>query len=147
MRWVIFLALPLMVAAQTTRICAGCHPKIARTYALTGMARSFYRPQPLTTGSPFYHQLSNTWYSMVSRDGTLYQRRWRIGPDGKEINVQESSVDHVMGSGNHVRTAQTKGARPADVRAAIVNPARLSPARQMEVCMQCHLETTSLQLA
>jgi Flp pilus assembly protein TadD len=27
-----------------------------------------------------------------------------------------------------------------------VNPARLSPERQMEVCMQCHLETTSLPL-
>ncbi len=29
------------------------------------------------------------------------------------------------------------------IRAAIVNPARLSADRQMEVCMQCHLETTS----
>jgi Flp pilus assembly protein TadD len=32
------------------------------------------------------------------------------------------------------------------VRGAIVNPARLSHDRQMEVCMQCHLETTSLRL-
>jgi tetratricopeptide (TPR) repeat protein len=32
------------------------------------------------------------------------------------------------------------------VRSAIVNPARLSHDRQMEVCMQCHLETTSLRL-
>src|SRR5580693_409592 len=36
--------------------------------------------------------------------------------------------------GEHVRTAG---------RAAIVNPARLSPERRMEVCMECHLETTS----
>ncbi len=28
-------------------------------------------------------------------------------------------------------------------RAAMVNPAKLSPARRMEVCAQCHLETTS----
>jgi predicted CXXCH cytochrome family protein len=36
---------------------------------------------------------------------------------------------------------------PADrVRSSIINPARLSPDRQMEVCMQCHLETTSLKL-
>ncbi len=28
-------------------------------------------------------------------------------------------------------------------RGAIVNPAKLSPERRMEVCMQCHLETTS----
>ncbi|HKQ74432.1 MAG TPA: tetratricopeptide repeat protein [Blastocatellia bacterium] len=32
------------------------------------------------------------------------------------------------------------------VRGAIVNPARLSHERRMEVCMQCHLETTSLRL-
>ena len=39
------------------------------------------------------------------------------------------------GSGaEHVRTAG---------RASIVNPAKLSPERRMEVCMQCHLETTS----
>jgi tetratricopeptide (TPR) repeat protein len=43
----------------------------------------------------------------------------------------------------HVHTAQTPGAKPADIRAAIVNPARLNPKRQMEACMQCHLEPTS----
>jgi Flp pilus assembly protein TadD len=48
--------------------------------------------------------------------------------------------------GNHVRAAGTAGATAATIRAAIVNPARLSPERQLEVCMQCHLETTSLQL-
>ena len=31
-------------------------------------------------------------------------------------------------------------------RGAIVNPARLSPKRQFEVCLQCHLETTSFPL-
>lgn len=31
-------------------------------------------------------------------------------------------------------------------RGAIVNPARLSPARQLETCLQCHLETTSFPL-
>jgi predicted CXXCH cytochrome family protein len=36
--------------------------------------------------------------------------------------------------GEHVRTAG---------RGAIVNPAKLSADRRMEVCMQCHLETTS----
>lgn len=45
--------------------------------------------------------------------------------------------------GRHVRTAATAGATAADIRASIVNPARLSATRQMEVCMQCHLETSS----
>ena len=32
------------------------------------------------------------------------------------------------------------------VRAAIVNPAKLDPVRKMEVCLQCHLETTNAPL-
>jgi len=43
--------------------------------------------------------------------------------------------------GNHIRATTRETARRT-----IVNPARLSPERQMEVCMQCHLETTSLPL-
>ncbi len=227
-----------------SHLCAACHTKIAQTYALTGMGRSFYRPNTKTTpedysrGNPFYHQLSGTWYAMEKRENATYQRRWRLGYDGKEIDVQESRVDYVMGSGNHARTylhrtergtlvelplawyaengggwamgpghdrgyalpprtiayecmfchnaypripagheesgaeplyagslpegidcqrchgpggnhvrvAQTAGASAEAVRGAIVNPARLSGARQMEVCMQCHLQTTSQPL-
>jgi predicted CXXCH cytochrome family protein len=43
----------------------------------------------------------------------------------------------------HVETARTSGSGAVTIRAAIVNPARLAPDRQMEVCAQCHLETTS----
>ena len=46
----------------------------------------------------------------------------------------------------HVRLARDRAARREDIRAAIVNPARLTPERRMEVCMQCHLETTSFSL-
>ena len=46
----------------------------------------------------------------------------------------------------HVQTARTRGVKLQDVRAAIVNPARLSKRQQMEVCLQCHLETTSTRL-
>jgi Flp pilus assembly protein TadD len=249
------LALLLVTApflcAQTTpantyvdsKICGTCHVKIAETYARTGMARSFYRPeaaQPAEDfgrGNPFFHERSATWYRMDRRDGAVYQRRWRIGPDGKEIDVQESRVDYVLGSGNHARTylhrtergslvelplswypegggqwamgpgqdrayslppravayecmfchnaypkippgnaeagaeplyagalpegidcqrchgpganharAAQRGAAVAEIRGAIVNPARLTPERQMDVCMQCHLETTSQPL-
>lgn len=48
--------------------------------------------------------------------------------------------------GRHVQMAERSGAKPEDIRSAIVNPARLSAERQMEVCMQCHLETTSARL-
>jgi hypothetical protein len=40
--------------------------------------------------------------------------------------------------------AARQGKPAAAIRAAIVNPARLAPDRQLEVCLQCHLETTSL---
>ena len=43
----------------------------------------------------------------------------------------------------HVRLARAMSAGLDTVRAAIVNPARLPPDRQMEVCMQCHLEPNS----
>jgi len=47
--------------------------------------------------------------------------------------------------GSHVRLAQGGGARVKAISQTIVNPARLAPGRQIEVCMQCHLETDSMQ--
>jgi predicted CXXCH cytochrome family protein len=44
----------------------------------------------------------------------------------------------------HIEAVQA-GKREA-IRGAIVNPARLSSERQLEICMQCHLETTSRRL-
>jgi predicted CXXCH cytochrome family protein len=46
---------------------------------------------------------------------------------------------------SHVAAAR-EGKSPAAVRSSIVNPARLAPERQTEVCLQCHLETTTLRL-
>ncbi len=46
----------------------------------------------------------------------------------------------------HVAEARTPGAAAEAIRASVVNPGRMSPKRQMEVCMQCHLETTSAGL-
>ena len=46
----------------------------------------------------------------------------------------------------HVRAAQSTGTSIQEIRALILNPVLLSKARQMEVCEQCHLETTSRSL-
>jgi Flp pilus assembly protein TadD len=43
----------------------------------------------------------------------------------------------------HVRAAQTPGASLQQISSFILNPKHLSNDRQMEVCEQCHLETTS----
>ena len=52
---------------------------------------------------------------------------------------------HGPGS-EHVALLKSGHAKPEDVRRAIVNPAKLDRDRQLEVCMQCHLETSSRPL-
>ena len=73
--------------------------------------------------------------------GTLYPVRL---PEG--IDCQRC---HGPG-GKHVEAARLasfdRGSARQRVRAAILNPARLTPERRMEVCMQCHLEATSSPL-
>jgi tetratricopeptide (TPR) repeat protein len=233
----VFIAACFIGGAMLRGQCATCHPTIAASFAKTGMARSFYKPafiEPVR----FYHKPSDTWYAILERGGSYYQRRWRVGYSGNDTEVQESRIDYVMGSGNHVRTylhrtdrgalielplawysenggqwamnpghdrdyalppravayecmfchnaypkipsghdepgseplfegllpegigcerchgdgtnhmrvARTAGAKGEDIRKAIVNPATLAKDRQIDVCMQCHLETTSLQL-
>ena len=46
----------------------------------------------------------------------------------------------------HIEAAGSGHASPESIRAAIVNPAKLNRDRQLEVCMQCHLETTHFSL-
>ena len=46
----------------------------------------------------------------------------------------------------HAELAGAGKATTEAIRKAIVNPARLSPERREEVCIQCHLETTSFPL-
>jgi predicted CXXCH cytochrome family protein len=226
-------------------LCAQCHPKVWETYRRTGMARSFYRPTAETTAGndtktiTFNHKASESYFTMLERDGRFYQGRYQIGFDGKETNIIEKQIDYIVGSGNHVRTylhrtsrdtlvelplawyaekggswamnagydrpdhagfsrqvsygcifchngiagipsgssepgaepvfpgklsegidcqrchgpgslhvttAQTPGANLNNIRKTITNPARLNAERQLELCMQCHLETTSLRL-
>lgn len=211
------------------KLCENCHREIAQNYARTGMGRSFSEALGVNQGQgeiqDYYHALSDSHYAMTKRDGKLYQRRWQLDRAGTPINVEEVSVDYVLGSGNHARSylhrteqgmlielplgwyspnggewamapgsdtshPQTRrfvsykcmfchngypripsgneapGSEPVFLdlpngidcqrchgpgaehvrtsgRAKMVNPANLDSARRMEVCMQCHLETTS----
>jgi predicted CXXCH cytochrome family protein len=258
--WALSLAIGVLLAGQAyaqpaasnnssnnyvdPALCAHCHAQIASNYRKTGMGRSFYGVAgvpagELTTAKPFYHAASDNYFAMVARAGKYYQRRWQIGFDGKESNIEEKQVDFAMGSGNHSRTflhltgrntleqlplgwyaekggywgmnpgydkpdfpgatrlagyqcmfchnaypgipnghreegaeaqyvaplpqgidcqrchgpgqrhiaaVSRLGATPEAIRAAIVNPKRLSPERELEVCLQCHLETSSQPL-
>jgi predicted CXXCH cytochrome family protein len=46
----------------------------------------------------------------------------------------------------HIQAASKPGPKREDVRAAIVNPSKLSPDREAEVCFQCHQQTTGFSL-
>lgn len=242
-RWAMVLAFAARATAASSGmdVCAPCHRQIYETYRQTAMAHSLYQPRPENTiedyrvNNRYYHKASDTYFTMLERDGKYYQRRSQIGFQGKESNVDEQQIDFVMGSGNHARSylhrtargalvelplawysekggywamspgydrpdqpgsgrkaayecmfchnaypeiptghadqraepvysalpegidcarchgpgdghvaqAKSTGATLDAIRKSIVNPARLDPARQMEVCMQCHLETTS----
>ena len=70
------------------------------------------------------------------------------GSDPRYPNKLPEGIDcqRCHGPGQaHVEAVQ-KGKPVAAVRAAIVNPKRLNGDREMEVCLQCHLETTSFEL-
>ncbi len=226
-------------------VCNGCHRAIWETYRRTGMARSFYRPSAAITvedynnKNTFYHRASDSYFSMLQRDGKFYQRRYQVDFAGRQVNVMEKQVDFILGSGNHARAylhrttrntlvemplawyaekggywamnpgydrpdndgfrrpisyacmfchngyppipagheqpfaepvylsslpegidcqrchgpgdkhaqlASTTGVSLDIVRKAIINPARLTPRRQIEACMVCHLESTSFPL-
>jgi predicted CXXCH cytochrome family protein len=234
----------LPAQSESSRVCAGCHRNVWETYRRTGMGRSFYRPSPeravedFANRNTYYHEPSDSYFTMLRREGKYYQQRYQIDSSGKQVNLMEKQVDYIMGSGNHsraylhrtagntlvelplawyaekggywamnpgydrpdhdgfrrpitydcmfchnaypeipaghdqpfaepvyagalpegidcqrchgpgndhVRAAGT-GQGAAEIRRSIVNPARLSVERQMEVCMACHLETTSFPL-
>jgi predicted CXXCH cytochrome family protein len=205
--------------------CAVCHREIAEKFQRTGMARSFGRPS-LDRDVTYYHQASDSYFSMLRRGGKIFQRRYQLDARGRQVNVMEKQVDYVMGSGNHSRAYLHRNAdgtlielplawyaekggywamnpgydrpdhdgfrRPITYdcmfchnaypripakpdqpvyegelpqgidcqrchgpgaqhaqsagRVAIANPARWSADRQLELCMVCHLETTSFPL-
>ena len=90
------LALPLLAAAAHAQVtaCAGCHAEKAASFAKTGMARSFSRMRLETLpDKPYYHQPSDSYFLTVERGGQYFQRRWQLGHDGREANVEEKPID------------------------------------------------------
>jgi predicted CXXCH cytochrome family protein len=92
------------------KACASCHAGIAQAFRQTGMGRSFFRPQPANTiedydkENHYFHAASDTHYVMLRREGKYYQRRYQVGFDGREVNVDEKEIAFVLGSGDLART-------------------------------------------
>ena len=64
------------------------------------MGRSLYRATPESMAEPikssrvFFHQPSHSYLDMLQRDGGFYQRRWQVGFDGRDTNVDEKRIDY-----------------------------------------------------
>ncbi len=89
--------------------CALCHTNISETYRDKGMARAFRRPKPENdienfAAPPFVHAPSGQTFRIARRGDRLVFWRWQTGPDGQPVNVFESGVDWILGSGDHART-------------------------------------------
>ncbi len=88
-----------------SQLCARCHADVVRTFAQTGMARSFRSAAAISTpdelnGSTFFHEASREWFRMERHDRLPYVRRWQTASDGSETNVLEERVDYVIGAGD-----------------------------------------------
>ena len=98
-----------------------------------------------------YGQRALTYDCIFCHNGyeTIPATHTRLGEEPVYTGELPEGVDcqRCHGPGrNHIQAAGKPGADPQDIRAAIVNPAKLSPEREAEVCLQCHLQTTEFSL-
>ena len=70
------------------------------------------------------------------------------GRDPLFAHAVPSGIDcqRCHGPGRAHVEAVARGASPEQIRGAMFNPSEAEPARQLEVCLQCHLESTSRRL-
>jgi len=88
--------------------CAECHADIFHTTQATGMAQSFFAPDPShmieSFPAEFSHSLSGQHFEMVQRDGRYVFRRFERDAQGQPIHIFEQRVDWILGSGHKSRT-------------------------------------------
>jgi Flp pilus assembly protein TadD len=89
--------------------CALCHRGLAESYREKGMARAFRRPRPESdiesfAAPPLLHSLSGQSFQITRRGERLVFRRWQTDAAGAPVNVFETPVDWILGSGDHART-------------------------------------------
>lgn len=122
---------------------------------LTQLPVSWYTQEKQWGMSPGYNRRKHDDFSRVVERGCLFcHSAYPVnGKDGfavpstfKAPLPQGIDCQRCHGPGSlHIALAGD-GADSSAIRASIVNPKKLSPGLQMDVCMQCHLETTSAKL-
>jgi len=143
----------------THTIGSGQH---ARTYLhldeageLIELPLTWYTQERRWAMSPGYDRPDNARFTRVADAGCLFchtaspaaKVRYGIRQSWTK-SLPETGIDctRCHGSGDsHIELA-SQGASGAQLRQAIVNPARLPQAASMDVCLQCHLQSTSAEL-
>ena len=95
--------------------------------------------------SPGYDLAAPDDFTRTVDDSCLFCHNGYPRADGTLRDGIDCQRCHGPGSEHVALAANSTSSREA-VRAAVVNPARLTPDLQMDICMQCHLETTSAAL-
>jgi tetratricopeptide (TPR) repeat protein len=124
----------------------------ARTYLhrseaaeFTELPLTWYSQEKRWAMSPGFDNASPPDFTRIVDDRCLFCHNGYPDANGKLAEGIDCQRCHGPGS-RHIALASTGSARRTDILAAIVNPGKLSPDRQLDVCMQCHLETTSREL-
>lgn len=95
--------------------CAVCHEKIYRSFAETGMGRSFYRPSPYNLVEDFsepieiFDKRTGFHYEVARVDSNLFQVEYRVNEQGERIHELKRKVDYIVGSGRGTRSYITEG--------------------------------------
>ncbi len=112
---------------------------------LTQLPVTWYTQEGRWGMSPGYDNAAPPDFTRIADESCLFCHNAYPAADGTLAGGIDCQRCHGPGS-RHVELAGDGKTATGEVRSAIVNPARLAPERQMDVCMQCHLETTSAEL-
>lgn len=133
----------------THTIGSGNH---ARTYLhrtatgeLIQLPLTWYTQEQSWGMSPGYDHATPPDFTRLIDDSCLFCHNSYPSSSGDLAQGIDCQRCHGPGS-LHVQIASSGGRDSSSIRAAVVNPKRLTPELQMDICMQCHLETTSAEL-
>jgi len=122
---------------------------------LTQLPVSWYTQEKQWGMSPGYDRPKHDDFSRVVERGCLFCHS-AYPVDGKDGFAVPSTFKAPLPQGIDCQRCHGPGSRhvslagdradPSAIRTSIVNPKKLSPGLQRDVCLQCHLETTSAKL-
>jgi tetratricopeptide (TPR) repeat protein len=117
----------------------------SETGELTELPLTWYTQEKRWGMSPGFDNATPPDFTRVADESCLFCHNGYPSANGALAEGIDCQRCHGPGS-RHVELASGGKVERGEIQAAIVNPARLSAELQMDVCMQCHLETTSAEL-